>query len=541
MGKDSPLTRLPVIGISPHCPATEAHLPGTIISLCTGFVENQAEHFKRRRSSYRLASFFKLKMNVSIIGLFLFIYFPFRMHTGFGPDNMLDECVQSSNTIVDGEALKFYTRDPPFVDAQSFWTFARYFRKTWQCEKTGFGGVSTVLDTSCSMSTVAAVALLLVPTITIAQIRSLEVYMFVVAAFYGLLLVVCFLMSFGFKFFSNLPVAELDLDQMTWRVGFLGGLCKHGPWIARFVLVVAGSLVVGLLIRMAPARECFGVTARTHNCINFQDDSAITPSLSRYYFSEHCQGPGLPHQADMEAHLRECNSPAYKSMFSGRFDDTDVNRIRVVYDSSNVNFLYKASSQFEQTCPYYGIDIPGQKMFRDVYCRCLYVGESTTNEAALKRINNRIDRLNVPKIQGSAVSVLPCDDDIATTTVESCIPSNYRGQQPLSLLVKAKNPDDPYEAFRTNASFGYATKQFCAWGSSNDPTLFFDEPECSQIGSYINRYIYLFCLLMSILTFMLIGIGAMLRYAVPTETWCYNPHVDNENYLWKILRTIGPG
>ncbi|KAF4715269.1 hypothetical protein FOZ63_029034, partial [Perkinsus olseni] len=199
MGKDSPLTRLPVIG--------------TIIGLCTGFVENQAEHFKRRRSSYRLASFFKLKMNVSIIGLFLFIYFPFRMHTGFGPDNLLDECVQSSNTIVDGEALKFYTRDPPFVDAQSFWTFARYFRKTWQCEKTGFGGVSTVLDTSCSMST----------------IRSLEVYMFVVAAFYGLLLVVCFLMSFGFKFFSNLPVAELDLDQMTWRVGFLGGLCKHGP------------------------------------------------------------------------------------------------------------------------------------------------------------------------------------------------------------------------------------------------------------------------------------------------------------------------
>ncbi|KAF4741088.1 hypothetical protein FOZ62_017540, partial [Perkinsus olseni] len=116
----------------------------------------------------------------------------------------------------------------------------------------------------------------------------------------------------------------------------------------------------------------------------------------------------LPHQADMEAHLRECNSPAYKSMFSGRFDvrvvyptrcqrcwvlhhdcmDTDVNRIRVVHDSSNVNFLYKASSQFEQTCPYYGIDIPGQKMFRDVYCRCLYVGESTTNEAALKRINN---------------------------------------------------------------------------------------------------------------------------------------------------------
>ncbi|KAF4712599.1 hypothetical protein FOZ63_002563, partial [Perkinsus olseni] len=115
MGKDSPLTRLPVIGISPHCPATEAHLPGTIIGLCTGFVDNQAEHFKRRRSSYRLASFFKLKMNISIIGLFLFIYFPFRMHTGFGPDNMLDECVQSSNTIVDGEALKFYTRDPPFV------------------------------------------------------------------------------------------------------------------------------------------------------------------------------------------------------------------------------------------------------------------------------------------------------------------------------------------------------------------------------------------------------------------------------------------
>ncbi|KAF4743693.1 hypothetical protein FOZ63_009176, partial [Perkinsus olseni] len=236
------------------------------------------------------------------------------------------------------------------------------------------------------------------------------------------------------------------------------------------------------------------------------------------------------------------------SMFSGRFDvrvvyptrcqrcwvlhhdcmDTDVNRIRVVHDSSNVNFLYKASSQFEQTCPYYGIDIPGQKMFRDVYCRCLYVGESTTNEAALKRINNRIDRLNVPKIQGSAASVLPCDDDIASTTVESCIPSNYRGQQPLSLLVKAKNPDDPYEAFRTNASFGYATKQFCSWGSSNDPTLFFDEPECSQIGSYINRYIYLFCLLMSILTFMLIGIGAMLRYAVPTETWCYNPHTEQE-------------
>ncbi|KAF4740208.1 hypothetical protein FOZ62_030521 [Perkinsus olseni] len=272
-------------------------------------------------------------------------------------------------------------------------------------------------------------------------------------------------MSFGFKFFSNLPVAELDLDQMTWRVGFLGGLCKHGPWIARFVLVVAGSLVVGLLIRVG--------------------------LLLLYYFSEHCQGPGLPHQADMEAHLRECNSPAYKSMFSGRFDDTDVNRIRVVYDSSNVNFLYKASSQFEQTCPYYGIDIPGQKMFRDVYCRCLYVGESTTNEAALKRINNRIDRLNVPKIQGSAASVLPCDDDIASITVESCIPSNYRGQQPLSLLVKAKNPDDPYEAFRTNASFGYATKQFCSWGSSNDPTLFFDEPECSQIGSYINRYIEL--------------------------------------------------
>ncbi|EER00312.1 hypothetical protein Pmar_PMAR017171 [Perkinsus marinus ATCC 50983] len=43
--------------------------------------------------------------------------------------------------------------------------------------------------------------------------------MFAVAAFYALLVVVCFLMSFGFKFFSNLPVAELDLDQMTWRAG----------------------------------------------------------------------------------------------------------------------------------------------------------------------------------------------------------------------------------------------------------------------------------------------------------------------------------
>merc|ERR1719428_1795253 len=118
----------------------------------------------------------------------------------------------------------------------------------------------------------------------------------------------CFLLAYGFRYFSNLPASSLSSTGATRKMMWCGGFCKHGPWIVRLIHFVQFIVLLVFMVDLQGQFKCRGDTTYSFDCANSQSDCAYTQLLNcRYYWgSADCQ-PAVTEENDTP--LLNCFNP----------------------------------------------------------------------------------------------------------------------------------------------------------------------------------------------------------------------------------------
>jgi len=363
--------------------------------------------------------------------------------------------------------------------------------------------------------------------------------MFFVGSLYLLISIICLFLQMGYSFFSNLPFDSINSSNSDYRITCLGAISKQGPKLVRMANLTAFVLLIALLIILQAGRVCFGSFQRTHNCIGFQDDCAYNQIKNcQFYFSSTCRAvSGISYKSYT---IADCLDSDVYTRFSGRFDarvlhedntlacwmlhfdcqngDTNIFRVLLPADA---NFLAASSSAFS---PFYGNKQANDPLAGFLYCK--HPSRTIIDETVASELGQTI-----------------CSQTFAWSTA-SCDLTATKVYQYNSPFVIADSENDAYAMYRTDLSMSTLTasvQECTSVISSSLPAYYTEATECEQSGSYLSRFSFLSTFLMIFLAGLILCIGIMLRANLQIETWCYDPPVENENSIWRIMRATGPG
>ena len=377
---------------------------------------------------------------------------------------------------------------------------------------------------------------------SLSDARALAILMMVVAALYIVVTLCCLFLWLSYSFFSNLPSEAITTDNSDWKVSCLGALAKQGPRMMRMANILAFVFMLVILLLTSAFRVCKGDLSLTHNCVQLYDDCAFNQIKNcHFYFSSNCAGTDMPFTdttTSFTSQRTKCLSYELFSRFSGRFDaralhasscsacwalhydclDTDISHMRAVSKTDTPEATdFTAQSQYKYA-PYYGSS-----------------SGTTTQQAMLITIANKctlstVDTSNIgttPTLQGTA-----------------CLWSSNSAQSAFNSFATQDqaNYHNGWLQYRTDAAFDLtAPANTCSWITDPASYELFEESECRQSGSYINRIAFLSAFVMLFCGGLVIAIGAIIRGFVPIETWCYNPVPADENVCYRVVRASGPG
>lgn len=500
---------------------------GFIVRFIADFIHGQVREVVRRRRSFKLALFYQVQMVVSIIGFLLYfvlavVDLAYLKNTA----SVSAECaLPSSVTLLNGTTLNVFDSTATAVNMDTMYAFALTNRVVLDCTN---DSVATV-DAAC----------------TLQQFELLLNLMLSCAVIFLVLSIMCQIVASGFKFFSNLPMEFLDVDAVSCKVSFLGTACKYGPWAVRLLTVVTIALVITLTVLPASSNLCLGTMKSTHQCVNMYDDCEYYKFLNcRYYYSDHCVGPNLPHSASQASNFAQCRDPAFSSSFSGRMDmrlvhptpcsrcwalhadckDAAVNMARLTRNISSPEFVYYTSKYSESPA----LSASESTLGNFIYCRCMQgldmVGSSTENARILYFDPTRLTNNDTSS----------CSNYNATS---ACDPFN---PVPAPALTYTPGANWWSENWADTVA-GTIASQECSWGSQDIAAFFYESTECDQAGSQLNRYVFILSYVSVTLIALLILAGLSVRYSVQPETWSYSPQLKDEPWYWIALRQFGPG
>ena len=473
---------------------------------------------KRRRRSYKLSLYFQIQMVFAFAAFLAFLIVSLQdLSLLSDPTRVEPECtLPSSMQLPDQSYVDLFTSDG-VLDLSGVYNYTVGARRSLSCENDKIAN----LDAAC----------------TIGDFSSLLTLMLVTSIFFLIGMVACCLVYSGFNFFSNIPMEALDIDQTSRKVSFLSSMCRFGPWMVRTATLVNVALVLCLVLLPTVGNYCFGSFTNTHACVHMYDDCAsVQFSNCRYYYSSNCVGDWLPHTSSQSDNFKQCKDSEFAAKFSGRIDarlvyptpcsrcwalhsdcrNPQINKMRLTNNSTLDTFVYTNSSS---TSP--ALDDP-DTVGRDIQCRCnehLDLGKEQTNlYDIVKLTNNNTNCTNFSN---------------ATSTCSSSISTGIAAP-PIDVNATYWSFDWQDSVANTTAA------QSCSWAPAI-AAYYYDESECTQTGSTINRFVFVLGYVTIILIGILIVAGIAVRYSVQSETWSYSPHPPNEPWYWKFLRLLGPG
>ena len=504
-------------------------LVGWIITGILDFIRERFMQVSRRRRSFKLSLYFQMQMIAALAGFLLFFIIAIRNMSAVSDTALMDaECILDTQyTLPDGSVLNTYQSDG-LIEVDTFFTYTISWKETLLCGNDSLHS----LNAACSLS----------------EYNLLSYLMLIEAIVFLFSMVMCLLIYIGFKFFSNIPMESLDIDTTSCKVSFLGTMSRHGPWLSRFLTIINLALVLAIFCVPLVGHVCYGTIETTSSCVSMFDDCfANQMENCRYYYSENCVGPNLPHKtlADAQANVANCKDPSFATRFSGRMDarnvyptvctrcwalhsdckDPYINRMWLTEDKTSSQFVY--TSQYHESPAVFDTD---PDLITDIYCRCIEGNDKVGSETEDKRI------LFFDTAKLLAISSPSCTG-VVNSTSAAC-PAILK--QPFI----APEVDSNATVFSSDWSsyvFNSTREQGCWWGPQSEPAFFFANSQCTQTGSALYRYILIACYVILTIIVLLIIVGFSIRNTVQAETWSYSPQDPQEAWYWKGLRAIGPG
>jgi hypothetical protein len=502
-------------------------IAGWVINWVTDVVRERIMQVKRRRRSYKLALFFQAQMILGLIGFLIFLIVGLQDLSLMKDNTRVEpECALPTSLTAPGGTVVAVYDSNNLVIPEVLFNYTAQYRKTVRCTNEK----STNLDAACDLG----------------GFKLLNNLMIVTAVFFLLGMIVSWLVSSGFKFFSNIPMEALNIEGTSCKVTFLGTMCRYGPWLGRTLTVVNLGLVLALVCLPTVGNICAGSIALTHSCLNMFDDCAEQQFLNcRYYYSSNCVGAYLPHpeSSNVKSEFEKCKNPDFAKKFSGRFDarivfpspctrcwalhsdclDVETNRVRFGNNQTTDEFVYKNSAAVAP------VVAPASDLANVMYCNCIQ---------QLDAVNANVDIFNITRLVGNE-TVCPVVGNYTNRLTLTTCPSDLL--QPIPPAVTVDESANIFSPQFTDAVLGLSLTQECGWAPDNIPSYFYDSDQCSQAGSALSRFVFVTSYVTVTLMGLLLIAGISVRHTVRPETWSYSPQNPNEAWFWKALRSIGPG
>jgi hypothetical protein len=519
---------------------------GLINAFIFKIIETEIENIKRRRNSHKLAIFFRFQACISFIGVCLFFYVFLALIKAI----YVSQITVETTCNISNYGISSYTASSGYTNSDVFLEEFLSRREILPCSNDGnlkyFRGI-------CSSS----------------DLKFLVIVMIFLAVFFLISMVMATFASMGYSFFSNLHEDSLDDgSDADCRIACLGFISKMGPRMLRYSTITSFLLLVTVVLSTETANLCKGDINYTSNCINFYDDCAYNQIKNcLYYYSSNCQATdgSLPHTTDpgFASNTEQCTDPDVFKRFSGRMDmrlvfsgdpddanckicwalhydclDADTDYAKMIQISGSTDSLIYDSTDgllaiytgLSGVVPYMG-DIASTRrkaLASSLYCKCKNTSSTCSDSA--KTVNS-----------STCAYSIASPSTYSTAFTKSSLSSNaYKTfDSPYSDVdsyILVRN----YEIFHSS-SLSDPTLSGCGWAASTYTNYKFEENECTQSGSLVNRIGFLVSILMMLLTVLVIGIGGLIRKNFQQETWSYDPPANDENACFKIIRWTGPG
>ena len=498
---------------------------GIFLGIVFSLFESQVNAVRKRKSTYKLALYFRYQMWMAIFGAALFLYLFLAQFAGLtGLLTPALGCPTKTavtlNTINEKQSLYDVNG---FPDSAVFMAFTHQERSSVACAG---DALQDHIQAICSRSQMSALAGL----------------MLAIGILYLVVTAACLFISVGYSFFSNMPSGSITTDASDCRITCLGAIAKQGPKLLRLANAGAFICLITIIILVEGRHLCKGDLAMTHKCLMFHDDCAFNQVKNCiYYFSQTCRDVGIPDPGlTYKEAYKKCTQPKHFQRFSGRFDvrvvhkhdctrcwllhydclDTAVDLVKVVRNSDPEFFADSSLT----LAPYYGDTSTTERgnLLKLLKCQC---GTSESSKTLIAN-SGAVQQLNCESAPPPATQICNIDVDPPYATMVAGL--------------SIKEDDDPYASERSDRTFSLATKQFCSW-SPAFPAYFFEDSECEQSGAYVSRIASLGSIVMLFLAALVMIVGGLLRINVQQETWCYDPPKPEENSCWKLVRLTGPG
>lgn len=310
----------------------------------------------------------------------------------------------------------------------------------------------------------------------------------------------CFIMSLSFRLFTNLPAERLQYDKATRCTTCVGGICKHGPWLTKFLhLVKGGVLLVYWLVVLS--NYCRGDLAKTYDCANYKTGCGGTSGSCAYnklrncqYYYIHCR----PWPRVDSAKLVQCFDTSGRLPFSGCMDV----RLLTHDNCTRCEILRSDLARDNREDEFYMAD-PTPSELQSHACR---------GAAQLHCLETRVRRRHCK-----------CEDFIFPTCNASM---NAPSPMQARLAVPAAQSDTP--------------PQPCGWAPSAPLAYSMDERHCSQHGSFVYKFSIVYIYVAGGCWALLTLAGQALRTRSKVEPWFFNPRAPHEGFCWRLLRLAGP-
>lgn len=331
------------------------------------------------------------------------------------------------------------------------------------------------------------------------------------------------ILTFSFRVFTNLPAERLQYDKTTRCTIFIGGLCKQGPWLTRF-LHFFQACVLFVYWMLLFSNYCKGDLTKTYNCANYQRNCAYNKLRNCQYYYVHCN----PDKAE----LLKCFSNADRIAFSGRMDirlltHDNCTRCSILADDLQNSFdedqfwLLQESARDTDSwsCTSSLRSCFHTTQWNSLACTCQDSIRGIMSLEKLQSLAGTCRRLASPE-EGEG-------------------PASPPASAP-ALRSSAARRAEAEDSESTDVSGDPLPEQACKWAPGNPPAYFFSEDHCDQQGSYVFRFSLLYVYLACCSWFLLTLVGQAVRILSHPEPWFFNPRSAHEGLGWRFLRLMGP-
>eukprot|EP00933_Yihiella_yeosuensis_P006388 TRINITY_DN111089_c0_g1_i1.p1 TRINITY_DN111089_c0_g1~~TRINITY_DN111089_c0_g1_i1.p1 ORF type:complete len:504 (+),score=48.52 TRINITY_DN111089_c0_g1_i1:120-1631(+) len=365
----------------------------------------------------------------------------------------------------------------------------------------------------------------------------------------GLQLIMCLILVLSFRKFVDMPYEHLqDSGKMTRLLLLCGGICKLGPWLTRFLHFFQGCMLLGSWYMMVMG-YCKGDLALTSKCTNFQPTCAYNKVRNCQYYYGFCS----PNQTQ----LLKCFEAEGREGFSGRMDArllTNDHCIRCTVLKMDMK-LTKSQDMFwllddskkgtdDWKCLESATECFHTMAWTNIGCDCKETYASVVSPkwaSSLKCSSRRLELAQHLYSSESSLSEFGVDLLVSKYMNES-VPHS---REKLQHRNETKKNISGTLLRRLQASVppvgpAAVTKQACSWAPGGIAEYFYDENQCEQAGSFAYRFSLLYTYFAGCIWITLSVLGQMVRLMSTPEPWFVQPRSDNEGYIFRFLRLVGP-